>query len=126
MDKLPEVLENELEVVNCMTPRDHLSIYAGFFFGCLCITAPVLCGLYFIQSLHIGAFIQVFAIIVNTAVFVLAAYFVLCSNDLEEGEITESIGVKIMVSSSIFDLDSFKMFSSGFELIDSNGIFQPF
>ena len=76
-------------------------MYAGFFFGCLCITAPVLCGLYFIQSLHIRGFIQVFAIIVNTAMFVLAVYF-LYSNDLEEGEISESIGVKIMVSSPIF------------------------
>ena len=76
-------------------------MYAGFFFGCLCITAPVLCGLYFIQSLHIRGFIQVFAIIVNTAMFVLAVYF-LYSNDLEEGEISESIGVKIMVSSFIF------------------------
>ena len=76
-------------------------MYAGFFAGCLCITAPVLCGLYFIHSLNIGAFVQVFAIIVNTAIFVLAAYF-LHSNDLEEGEISESVGVKIMVSSSIF------------------------
>ena len=100
MDKLPEVPENE-DVVNCMTPRDHLKMYTGFFAGCLCITASVLCGLYFIESLHIGAFIQVFAIIVNTAIFVLAAYF-LYSNDLEEGEISESMGVKIMVSSSNF------------------------
>ena len=97
----------------------------GSFFGCLCITAPVLRGLYFIESLHIGAFIQVFAIIVNTAIFVLSAYC-LYSNDLEEGEISESTGVKIMVSSSIFDLDSFEIFSSGFDLIDLNGIFQPF
>ena len=73
----------------------------SFLVVCLCITAPVLCGLYFIESLHIRAFIQVFAIIVNTAIFVLAVYF-LYSNDLEEGEISESVGVKIMVSSSIF------------------------
>ena len=98
--QLPEVPENE-DVVNGMTPRDHLRMYAGFLFGCLCITAPVLCGLYFIKSLHIRGFIQVFAIIVNAVIFVLAAYF-LDSNDLEEGEISESIGVKIMVSSPIF------------------------
>ena len=100
VNQLPEVPENE-DVLNCMASRDHLKMYAGFFFGCLCITAPVLCGLYFIQSLHIRGFIQVFAIIVNTAMFVLAVYF-LYSNDLEEGEISESIGVKIMVSSPIF------------------------
>ena len=100
VNQLPEVPENE-DVLNCMASRDHLKMYAGFFFGCLCITAPVLCGLYFIQSLHIRGFIQVFAIIVNTAMFVLAVYF-LYSNDLEEGEISESIGVKIMVSSPFF------------------------
>ena len=101
VNQLPEVPENEDRFVNCMASRDQLKMYAGFFAGCLCITAPVLCGLYFIHSLNIGAFVQVFAIIVNTAIFVLAAYF-LHSNDLEEGEISESVGVKIMVSSSIF------------------------
>ena len=99
-NQLPEVPENE-DIVNCMASRDYLKMYAGFFAGCLCITAPVLCGLYFIHSLKIGAFVQVFAIIVNTAIFALAAFF-LCSNDLEEGEISESMKVKIMVSSSIF------------------------
>ena len=100
VNQLHGVPENE-DFVNCMASRDNLKMYAGFFAGCLCITAPVLCGLYFIHSLKIGAFVQVFAIIVNTAIFALAAFF-LCSNDLEEGEISESMGVKIMVSSSIF------------------------
>lgn len=107
VNQLPEVPENE-EIVNCMASRDHLKMYAGFFAGCLCITAPVLCGLYFIHNLNIGAFVQVFAIIVNTTIFVLAAYF-LYSNDLEEGEISESMGVKTMVSSGIFS-DSFVRF----------------
>ena len=121
VNQLPGVPENE-DFVNCMTSRDHLKMYAGFFAGCLCITAPVLCGLYFIHSLKIDAFVQVFAIIVNTAIFVLAAFF-LCSNDLEEGEISESMGVKIMVSSSIFLGFVCKTFSSGFDLIALCGIF---
>ena len=121
VNQLPGVPENE-DFVNCMTSRDHLKMYAGFFAGCLCITAPVLCGLYFIHRLKIDAFVQVFAIIVNTAIFVLAAFF-LCSNDLEEGEISESMGVKIMVSSSIFLGFVCKTFSSGFDLIALCGIF---
>ena len=124
VDKLTEVPENE-DVVNCMTPWDHLRMYAGFFFRCLCITAPVLCGLYFIESLHIGAFIQVFATIVNTAIFVLAAYFVY-SNDLEEGEISESTGVKIMVIYFLIWIRLRCFQVDLHDLIDLNGIFQPF
>ena len=93
-----EAQGNEVRYINCMTPRDRLKKYSGCFFGCLGLTAPVFCGLYYLHGLHIRASVQLFAIIVNLGIIVCGA-LLLRMNNLEEGETRESLGVKIMVSS---------------------------
>ena len=80
-----------------MTPRDQLKRNCGFFIGFTCLTAPVLCVLYYFHNVTIEASVQIFAIVVNSVILISGACF-LRKNNLDEGEIRESIAVKIMVS----------------------------
>ena len=82
-----------------MTPRDHLKRRCGFFVGFTCLTAPLFCVLYYLHSLQIEASVQIFAIVVNSVILISGTCF-LRKNNLDEGEIREPIGVKIMVSSN--------------------------
>ena len=83
-------------MINNMTSRDQLKRCSGYFVGCMCLTAPVFCGLFYLH-LHIRASVQIFAIMVNVAIVIVGIFF-LRKNDLEEGENREALGVKIMVS----------------------------
>ena len=103
-----EVLEtggNEGPTISCMTTRDELKRCSGFIGGCLCLTAPVICSLYYLHSLQIGGSVQIFAIIVNSVILVVGTCF-LRGNDLDEGETKESPGVKTMVCGIIYSLSS--------------------
>jgi len=94
-DEAAEMDNGPRLMINNMTSRDQLKRCSGYFVGCLCLTAPVLCGLFYLH-LHIGASVQIFAIMVNVAIFIAGIFF-LRKNDLEEGENREALGVKIMV-----------------------------
>lgn len=96
-DQEPDAGEEE-GIINNMTARDRLKRNYGFLCGCIFLSAPVLCGLYFLKSVHLGASVKLFAIIVNLAIIISGVYL-LRINSLEEGGRRESAGVKIMVSS---------------------------
>ena len=98
-DGTPDGEGDEGHYIGNMTPRDHLKRRCGFFVGFTCLTAPVFCILYYLRSLPIGPSVQIFAIAVNLVILIAGVCF-LRRNNLEEGEIRESIGVKIMVSSN--------------------------
>ena len=89
---------SELEgpVTSYMTPGGREKSCIGYTCGCLCLIAPVVCGLFYVKKLHIGAWVHVFAVIVNFAT-VCCGIYLLRINNLEEGENKESTGVKIMV-----------------------------
>ena len=82
---------------NNMTPQDQLKSLCGVSVGFTCLTAPVFCILYYSDSLQIGPSVQILAIVVNLVILISGVNF-LRRNNLEEGEIGESTGVKIMVS----------------------------
>ena len=99
LDGAPDGEGDEGHYISNMTPRDQLKRRCGFFPGFTCLTAPVFCTLYYLRSLPIGPSVQIFAIVVNLVILISGVCF-LRRNNLEEGEIRESIGVKIMVSSN--------------------------
>lgn len=80
-----------------MTPSDELIRSIGLAVGGLCLIAPVICALQFVHGLHIGAWVNVLAIIVNIVIIVCGTCL-LRSNDLDDDGNAESQGVKIMVS----------------------------
>ena len=82
-----------------MRPRDQLKRNCGFVLGFTCLTAPVLCVLYYFHNLTIEASVQIFAIVVNSVILISGTCF-LCKNNLDQGVIREPIRVKIMVSSN--------------------------
>ena len=99
LDGAPDGEGDEGHYISNMTPRDQLKRRCGFFLGFTCLTAPVFCILYYLRSLPIEPSVQIFAIVVNL-VILISGVCILRRNNLEEGEIRESIGVKIMVSSN--------------------------
>ncbi|KAL9975528.1 hypothetical protein ACROYT_G012698 [Oculina patagonica] len=83
--------------VSNMTPCDRQIRTIGYIVGfCCLIIAPLFCGLYYVPNFHLKSWVNVFAIIVNSAV-VVCGTCLLCSNDLDDGGIKESHAVKIMV-----------------------------
>ena len=90
---------DELEgpVISYMAPvaRQHSCI--GYMTGCLFLIVAVVSGLYYVYSLKLHPWVQVFPIIVNVAM-VPCGICLLYKNNLEEEQNRESPGVKIMVS----------------------------
>ena len=90
---------DELEgpVISYMAPvaRQHSCI--GYMTGCLFLIVAVVSGLYYVYSLKLHPWVQVFPIIVNVAM-VACGICLLYKNNLEEEQNRESPGVKIMVS----------------------------
>ena len=100
-DDAPDGEGDEGHSISNMTPRDQLKRHCGFFVGFTCLTAPEFCILYYLRILpiQIGPSVQILAIVVNLVILIAGVCF-LRRNNLEEGEIRELIGVKIMVSSN--------------------------
>ena len=89
---------NNVPTISCMTPRNQLRTCGGYILGCLCLTAPLFCGLQYVNSLHVNGSVEILAIIVNGTICIFGICF-LRSNNLDDGGDREAPGVKIMVSS---------------------------
>lgn len=87
---------NALSISN-MTPRNQLRMCGGYMMGGLFLTAPLFCGLQYLDILSIKGWVEIFAIFVNVAILIFGACFLL-SNNLEDGGNREAPGVKTMVS----------------------------
>lgn len=87
---------NALSISN-MAPRNQLRMCGGYMMGGLFLTAPLFCGLQYLDILSIKGWVEIFAIFVNVAILIFGACFLL-SNNLEDGGNREAPGVKTMVS----------------------------
>ena len=87
---------NALSISN-MTPRNQLRMCGGYMMGGLFLTAPLFCGLQYLDILSIKGWVEIFAIFVNVAILIFGACFLL-SDNLEDGGNREAPGVKTMVS----------------------------
>ena len=87
----------EGNTVSNMTPWNRQIRSVGYVLGFCCLIAPLFCALYYVRNFHLPPWVNGFAIIVNSAV-VVCGTCLLCSNDLDDGGIKESHGVKVMVS----------------------------
>ena len=76
--------------------RHELTRCCGFFAGATCLLGPLLCGLYSVPDVKIGASVQLSAMIVQVAI-VGSGLFLIRRNNLEAGE-DKASAVKIMVS----------------------------
>ena len=85
--------------VSNMTSWDRQIRSVGYVLGFSCLIAPLFCALYYVPNFHLPPWVNGFAIIVNSAV-VVCGTCLLCSNDLDDGGIKESHGVKVMVSAA--------------------------
>ena len=78
--------------------RHELTRCCGFFAGATCLLGPLLCGLYIVSDVKIGASVQLSAMIVQIAI-VISGLSLLRRNNLEGGgDNGESSAVNIMVS----------------------------
>ena len=89
--------QNNAPSISNMTSRNRLRMCGGYMMGCFCLSAPLFCGLQYLDSLNIKGWVEILAIFVNVAILILGACFLL-SNNLEDGENREAPGVKTMVS----------------------------
>ena len=88
---------NEAPSISNMTPRNQLRMCGGYMMGGLFLTAPLFCGLQYLDTLNIKGWVETFAILVNLAILIFGTCFLL-SNNLEDGGNREAPGVKTMVS----------------------------
>ena len=111
---LEHSLEDEMEgeggeinepIARTLTISNQRCRTLGYVLGFTSLSAPMCCALYYIPTLHMPAWVHVFAIIVNLAIIGCGALF-LGNNDLEsdtEDRKEGSSGVKIMVSALCLD-----------------------
>ncbi|XP_015755156.1 PREDICTED: uncharacterized protein LOC107334699 isoform X2 [Acropora digitifera] len=91
--------QGEDHVINDnMADRDELTRCCGFFAGAACLLAPLLCSLYFVGDVTMGASVQLSMMIVQIAIVLSGLILLRMNNFTETGEHNgESSAVKIMV-----------------------------
>ena len=87
---------SEYAQIQVTDPRNQIRRVIGYALGCLCLIAPVLCGLQFVGTFNIGPWVTIFAILVNVFIVICGASL-LHYNYLDDNRQVESDGVKIMV-----------------------------
>ncbi|XP_022786689.1 uncharacterized protein LOC111326872 [Stylophora pistillata] len=89
-------VQNQNDIHQIMMPRNEIWRGFGYVVGCLCLIAPVLCGLQFAPIFHFGSCVNILAIIVNLFI-VVCGTCLLHDKDLDDDRHAKTQGVKVTV-----------------------------